>query len=1027
MEAGWSTSVMSGFKNEGSDFDPIDMRNWAHYAWIRGMEVHDLSLPRRFLRGEIWGPFGFYMGNEDITGTGTDIVPLFTGGAFQPSGITATAHQPSPPWADAVGWMVADKRNHGSGLAINPYTSLSTYHDQDVVLDVIEKAVQNRAAQLASPPPNPPFQHLPRGTGESMRGIDDPQEWAHGRLGQAMPPPATQPPGLLVRDDGFFNQVQPGAAGTWLASKGAAIIMDQRLFIGEAGGVVSRFRIDWAHPQQPLVREACSQPLGHQAWSLVSVSSGSSWQLVVGTRRHLHKLDPTTLTVLSSFLLPWERGMPYHLRSMNLLPGSPGNEIVYASVHGGLCVHDSNLNFLLELPEPGIKNFAPAGSGVALLSERGVVASVAFANNGSASLTASSVLQNGLPLDMVSANLNLPVVGQSPALVTLYSGDEHGLSLRVFSPGDLSQVATVQHLQTMMPPGGAPPAGGAGVGLGGQAQVLTARFVDPNGEQGDHVLVLFNDELLLLNQFAQVVAAKRLYSVDPAATPTLYTPGLKVCAVAVGDMGSPQTFDYLDQIVVCGLSGQLSWLHVQDMLTPGFNLPSSYTMVTTTQNAVQPRASQSMSATWAIGRRPDDDLLHLLDQTGNYWQVDYYGNRTLVRREYLAAVASARGWQFVGGIGGAAFNLPSSEVQVPMSAAVGSIQTYPWCPIKNLAVVFEQQPGQYRVPNNWHRFPNPTTNVPPSFLPFLDGFVVFACGGSARPAATPGDFDVFWWSGIPQAWPNLVEGMQLQTGLVSSIWASTGQPTSMQGVFGDLTPYHDLRNEIAIVPYMNLQAIKTAQLNGQNYLVLACPGGRVRVLMPGAMRTGQPPHGLGNLPIPLADTSDDFGQGSCALAVREDATNTLLDVFVGTFYGHPPRVNYPNTALADGEVLAGMVRHVQWSPANGFRATNRTYDLHPTTQDPRGGFGVVGLLVDDLISSNPGDELVVTTIEGDLFVFSVNTGAPLYRTWVAGALGFYNSIVAADLNHNGKKELYLAGSYGLYRFVDPNEPPAENP
>lgn len=41
----------------------------------------------------------------------------------------------------------------------------------------------------------------------------------------------------------------------------------------------------------------------------------------------------------------------------------------------------------------------------------------------------------------------------------------------------------------------------------------------------------------------------------------------------------------------------------------------------------------------------------------------------------------------------------------------------------------------------------------------------------------------------------------------------------------------------------------------------------------------------------------------------------------------------------------------------------------------------------------------------------------LWHTHVAGAIGFYNSILAADLDSDSKKELYVAGSRGLWRFV----------
>ena len=53
-------------------FGPIDIKDWCHYAWSRGLEVHDLSVPRRFLMGQTYRPFCFYVGDEDPTSTGTD-------------------------------------------------------------------------------------------------------------------------------------------------------------------------------------------------------------------------------------------------------------------------------------------------------------------------------------------------------------------------------------------------------------------------------------------------------------------------------------------------------------------------------------------------------------------------------------------------------------------------------------------------------------------------------------------------------------------------------------------------------------------------------------------------------------------------------------------------------------------------------------------------------------------------------------------------------------------------------------------
>lgn len=44
-----------------------------------------------------------------------------------------------------------------------------------------------------------------------------------------------------------------------------------------------------------------------------------------------------------------------------------------------------------------------------------------------------------------------------------------------------------------------------------------------------------------------------------------------------------------------------------------------------------------------------------------------------------------------------------------------------------------------------------------------------------------------------------------------------------------------------------------------------------------------------------------------------------------------------------------------------------------------------------------------------------------WRTHVPGAIGLYNSILAEDLDTDGLKELSVAGSWGLWRFIQPGE------
>jgi hypothetical protein len=107
--------------------------------------------------------------------------------------------------------------------------------------------------------------------------------------------------------------------------------------------------------------------------------------------------------------------------------------------------------------------------------------------------------------------------------------------------------------------------------------------------------------------------------------------------------------------------------------------------------------------------------------------------------------------------------------------------------------------------------------------------------------------------------------------------------------------------------------------------------------------------------------------------------------------------------------------------------------FHPTATHPRGAYGVVGMLLTDMIPSIPGDELIVSTLSGDLIAFNISPAAggamtEIWRTHVDGNIGHYNSILAEDLNGDGRKELYVAGSLGLWRFKDRNDvaPPPAN-
>jgi hypothetical protein len=94
------------------------------------------------------------------------------------------------------------------------------------------------------------------------------------------------------------------------------------------------------------------------------------------------------------------------------------------------------------------------------------------------------------------------------------------------------------------------------------------------------------------------------------------------------------------------------------------------------------------------------------------------------------------------------------------------------------------------------------------------------------------------------------------------------------------------------------------------------------------------------------------------------------------------------------------------------------------------GYGAAGIAVGDLkiVGEPAGLNVVVTTLNGELIVFKQSGGvlnpAPVFRTFVDGSLGAFNSIVIDNLDEelNGPKpELYIAGSMGVRKFYAPGQ------
>lgn len=1023
QDLGYAVSELSGSNLLGATVGPGDFLDWCQYSWNQGVEIHDLSFIRRFFAGTTYRPGFFYVGDEDITSTGTDWIRVVNGVAWTPSGLRTSSAGFGNNAYNSFAWMSAENTEHGVGFAVDPYNlgTPPTGLIGDTLHSLALHAVNQRAAQLASSQ-NVPFPYVPsnpRTASQQLRGLDEPHEWFFGRSNNAYLPASieTDP---LIRDDGFNTAIQPGAAGTWLGHEEAILIHDGRVYVGSADGFVSSFDVDQGHPKEPLVRVAQSPRLGHRAFGLAVIDSGGTSSIVAATRRHLHKLDIGSLAVTQQVQLPWEVAQPHGLRVADVLPGNPGQELVFRSVHGGLVFYDTNLAPVFEWPEPGIEDFEVVGSSVTILSSRrAVLANVSFVTQANYAMASAiskplptsptDLPTQGNPADLERMLFNLG--GQAfPAFISLWRGDSDGQAVRVHEPTQLTRVPapTLTHLGTQF--------GGAVVDIDTCVESLSA------GQIGDNLLVLTSERIAMFDQ-AGTLLGNVAVNKSGAGLGNYYPFGNQPCAMAVGNLGVPPMGGYYEQVVVATQSGHLFWIHVgeiangQSALT---NLPSHYDVVTTSGGfvpgtEVQPRTNQALAATWSIARHPSDNRLHLLDQNGAYWKVDHTGAMELWDCNGLAR--NTKGWAHLGPLNGFTGPLGSSGFVNTSPVGLGLVtafQTLPWFPDWG-KVVFYEGTSHYR-PYNWLRGQ--------SLLGVFDGMFLFRQAGGLVQNAIGAE--AWFWStnfvaGVGgfsrDPWGNHIEGINvLSAGDVSGIWASSGIPAveNAQTGRGNLTPYHDLRSLEPAIPAMHQQAAIPLKLStGETVVVLGCPGGRVRGIIPGTMRTGSTPHAIGR----LESTAEDLGLGGSALAA-EVRPGDIVRVWIGTLYDHvkqPAAYGSATGSLLDDELAVGAVHMVDWTPNQGFGPVLVSRRLQPTATS-RGGYGVVGLLLTDLFPQEAGNELVVATMSGDLFVFAADTMQELWRLHVPGSIGFYNSMVAHDFDGVGGKELYVSGSRGLWRF-----------
>ena len=95
--------------------------------------------------------------------------------------------------------------------------------------------------------------------------------------------------------------------------------------------------------------------------------------------------------------------------------------------------------------------------------------------------------------------------------------------------------------------------------------------------------------------------------------------------------------------------------------------------------------------------------------------------------------------------------------------------------------------------------------------------------------------------------------------------------------------------------------------------------------------------------------------------------------------------------------------------------------LFPVGSSVRGAYQTCGILVADLLLNQPGVEVIIGSLSGDLIVMNESLTTEYFRTVVPGSIGAHNSLRVMDSNDDGLPELYAGGSFGLWRFVTPSE------
>jgi hypothetical protein len=1067
-------ATRGGFSPIGGAYSPEDTLEWGTAArWLDpspgspGWDYHNLSpllrwnsSPPQFHRPLVW-----HAPDEDTIAHGTDSLSLITG--------TRTYTQRFvTPTAPELAFAAVDKRCHDAGWYTTALEGVpNAWHPRDQTIELIKRAEDSHGANPSPPAP----QRL------TDSGLEDPYAWVLDRVYGGDAPFAGQP---LQLDPSFGNlagsPATPGrtiGAGLCLGRdeslRFAVVNNEKSVFCGSADGVVTRFVVNVTTTEFEV--KAQSMPLGHGAFALaVGEFDGmhAGPELVVGTKQHLFVLDAASLALLPNRtkLLPYEHTGPRRIQIGNVFDSYEydGEEVSFISNLGHFVVMAGDaFGTMTDLGEPGIQDFAvlsghsyasiaPGTSSVvpvALLSHRGHLANVTLNEVSDpssrtphpAKLHAWTAGEHGYPADLEL--VTAPANGK-PVFACLYAHEGTD------GTADVPQIRCFDAL-TLQPTDasyGIPPGlGWKELGLAGDTDSIALDLAPVHAPGANGALlgfvVLTGDRIAWVAVSGGLPARLQGYELDG------FPPASRAIGLLTADLNTRPGESYREEIVLSTLGGHVVWFHLEDMLANGSN-PYLELVSQPMPNPLPDgwHSNRTLAGQWGFLAHDAGQGLKLFgaNQSGELFATDPVtgqGSRQEFLREPGRAsalgiydpgrvVAPIRDLAYLGfainGTNNAAERaLLSSSVQ---GSSLRWLQTRPWQNLTN-DVLHPLWSRDLTVINqievNW-----------PTVLPIALGLAAFVGGGGAL--STAGSIrQAHWWGGDARAYTNLIQGALADPTQVLDNWYSSKDvPYNLFNVppgYFNTPPSplwrgtgpgdcKDLRNEVRTWAAINqMQSLRVTQDGNGPLIVASTVGGSLVILRPG-QDAGGPNQSHGTILWDSASGTPPFDEGLnvMGLALREvPGTPGQVDIFAGVGITHLDPA--PWRAGSGPGRLCGGIAWYRWTGAAPLQRMGLLH-LDPNSGNAigeRGGFGVCGLAIGDVLATEVGDELVATTLEGDLFVFRIPASgmlAPsdiLFRSWARGALGVNNAIAVLDAGGDSRKELFIAGSLGIWKWRQP--------